>query len=168
MATEKSEMEAENLKMAAENLRMLKIIKMEAEKSEAMKHNMRPVEFWIARNQLPSDMTGRIISYIQHRLEQNKDFDMEKPIPQLPNYLTKEIKHPSSLLTHAKKSEFLLLLLLFFLFYFFYFLFSSLSMVELGQLALAIASRFGSHYYYFRCLQSRCQSLIMKVNICCD
>ena len=99
MATEKSEreavklkMEAENLKMAAENLKMLKIIKMEAEKSEAMKRNMRPVEFWIARNQLPYDMTGRIISYIQHRPEQNKDFDMEKPIPQLSNYLTKEIK----------------------------------------------------------------------------
>jgi len=37
-------------------------------------------------------MTGQIISYIKHRSEENKDFDMEKPIPQFPNDLTKEIK----------------------------------------------------------------------------
>jgi hypothetical protein len=46
MATEKSETEAEMLKMEAENLKMLK---MEAEKSKAIKRKMRPIEFWIAR-----------------------------------------------------------------------------------------------------------------------
>jgi hypothetical protein len=93
MAIEKSETEAENLKMVTENLKMLKLLKMEAEKSEVIKRKMRPIKFWITRNQLPSDMIGQIISYIQHRLEENKDFDMEKPIPRFPNYLAKEIKH---------------------------------------------------------------------------
>jgi hypothetical protein len=42
MATEKSEMEAEKLKMEVENLKMLK---MEADKSKAIKRKMRPIEF---------------------------------------------------------------------------------------------------------------------------
>jgi hypothetical protein len=107
MEAEKLKMEAKNLKMAAKNLKMLK---MEAKKSEAIKRKMRPIEFWIARNQLPSDMTGRIISYIQYRLEENKDFDMEKPIPQFPNYLTKEIKRHLCLPLLKKVSLFSFLL----------------------------------------------------------
>ncbi|XP_059450245.1 cyclic nucleotide-gated ion channel 1-like [Corylus avellana] len=67
------------------------------EKSEEitqnMKHKELDIKLWMSRNKLPDEMKERIISCIQHRLKENKDFDTEKPIPHLSNInLVKEIK----------------------------------------------------------------------------
>ncbi|KAD0176508.1 hypothetical protein FH972_027276 [Carpinus fangiana] len=86
-AAKKAEMEAE--KVAEKK-------KMEARKEEEIRIKMIPIrleiEAWMARDHLPDNMKEQIINFIQHRLEQNKDFDIEKPILHLSKDLTTEIK----------------------------------------------------------------------------
>ncbi|XP_059450223.1 cyclic nucleotide-gated ion channel 1-like [Corylus avellana] len=67
------------------------------EKSEEITQNMKrkelDIKLWMSRNELPDKMKKRIISCIEHRLKEKKDFDTEKPIPHLSNIdLAKEIK----------------------------------------------------------------------------
>lgn len=87
------------------------------EKSEEitqnMKHKELDIKLWMSRNKLPDEMKERIISCIQHRLKENKDFDTEKPIPHLSNInLVKEIKRHLCLPLLKKVSLLLLLLFL--------------------------------------------------------
>jgi hypothetical protein len=75
-----------------------KKVEMEAEKRKEIRRKMGPIkskiESWMATNQLPDEMAKGIINCIQHRLEENKDFDLEKPIIQyLSEDLITEIKH---------------------------------------------------------------------------
>ncbi|KAE8077867.1 hypothetical protein FH972_016386 [Carpinus fangiana] len=70
---------------------------MAAEKKKEIRRKMKPIrpkiESWMTRNDLPCDMKERIINCIQHRLEENKDFDTEKMISHLSEDLITEIKH---------------------------------------------------------------------------
>ncbi|KAC2610345.1 hypothetical protein FH972_027183 [Carpinus fangiana] len=82
-AAKKAEMEAEKKKMEARN-------------EEEIRIKMIPIrleiESWMARDHLPDNMKEHIINCIQHRLEQKKDFDIEKPILHLSKDLITEIK----------------------------------------------------------------------------
>jgi hypothetical protein len=97
-------------------LRAAKKLEMKAEKTQVIRHSkMGPIkskiESWMARNQLPDEMEERIINCIQHRLEENKDFDMEEPILQyLSNDLITEIKRHLCLPLLKKVSIFCFLL----------------------------------------------------------
>ncbi|KAC2202191.1 hypothetical protein FH972_027164 [Carpinus fangiana] len=51
------------------------------------------VKLWMTRNNLPPNMEERIISCIRQRLEENKDFDMDKLISHLSKDLVTKIKH---------------------------------------------------------------------------
>ncbi|XP_059432634.1 cyclic nucleotide-gated ion channel 1-like [Corylus avellana] len=51
------------------------------------------VESWMARNSLPHNMKESIISCIRQRLEENKEFDMDKLISHLSKDLVTKIKH---------------------------------------------------------------------------
>ena len=58
-----------------------------------MRHIKPKVESWMARNDLPPTMKEPIISCIRHKLEENKDFDMDKLISHLSKDLVTKIKH---------------------------------------------------------------------------
>ncbi|KAE8037506.1 hypothetical protein FH972_010092 [Carpinus fangiana] len=81
-AAKKAEMEAEKVaeKKMEEEIR-IKMIPVRLE-----------IESWMARDHLHDNVKERIINCIQHRLEQNKDFDIEKPIIHLSKDLIIEIK----------------------------------------------------------------------------
>lgn len=68
-----------------------------AKKLEEIKHEMgltkTKIESWMARNHLPDNMKEPIITCIRHKLEENKDFDMEKLISHISKDLITEIKH---------------------------------------------------------------------------
>jgi hypothetical protein len=90
--------------------------KMEAEKKEEeIRNKMIPIRFeiesWMARDHLPDNMKERIINCIQHRLEQKKDFDIEKPILHLSKDLITEIKRHICLPLLKKVSIFCFLLI---------------------------------------------------------
>jgi hypothetical protein len=51
------------------------------------------IESWMATNQLPDNMKEPIITCIQHKLEENKEFDMEKPICYISKDLMIKIRH---------------------------------------------------------------------------
>ncbi|KAE8077326.1 hypothetical protein FH972_015898 [Carpinus fangiana] len=61
--------------------------------TQNLKHKESDIKLWMSKNKLPDEMKKRIISCIQHRLKEKKDFDTERPIPHLSNIsLAKEIK----------------------------------------------------------------------------
>jgi hypothetical protein len=105
-ATKKAEMEVE--KVAEKK-------KMEARKEEEIRIKMIPIrleiESWMARDHLPDNKKEQIINCIQHRLEQNKDFDIEKSILHLSKDLIIEIKRHICLPLLKKVSIFCFLLI---------------------------------------------------------
>jgi hypothetical protein len=110
MATKKAEMEAEKVaEMEVEKVAEKK--KMEARKEEEIRIKMIPIrleiESWMARDHLLDNKKEQIINCIQHRLEQNKDFDIEKPILHLSKDLITEIKRHICLPLLKKVSIFL-------------------------------------------------------------
>ncbi|KAB8424728.1 hypothetical protein FH972_024988 [Carpinus fangiana] len=82
-AAKKAEMEAEKV---AEKKKM----------EEEIRIKMIPIilelESWMARDHLPDNVKEWIINCIQHRLEQNKDVDIEKQILHISKDLRTEIK----------------------------------------------------------------------------
>ncbi|XP_062149011.1 cyclic nucleotide-gated ion channel 1-like isoform X3 [Alnus glutinosa] len=72
-------------------------MQMATEKSEEITKNTKrkelEIQLWLSRNKLHDKMKEQIISCIQYRLKEKKDFDTENPIPHLSDIkLTKEIK----------------------------------------------------------------------------
>jgi hypothetical protein len=45
------------------------------------------IESWMATNQFSNDMKAQIITCVRQKLEENKDFDMERPF----SYISKEL-----------------------------------------------------------------------------
>jgi hypothetical protein len=89
---------------------------MEVEKSEEIDRQMTikklAIRLWISRNQIPNSMKEQIFSCIKQTLEENKDFDTEKPIHHLSNKdLLKEIKLHLCLPLLRKVSKFFFFLI---------------------------------------------------------
>jgi hypothetical protein len=84
------------MQMAAEKAAE-KLEQIEAKKLEEIERKMglikTKIESWMGTNQLPDNMKEPIITCIRHRLEENKDFDMEKPISYISKDLMTKIRH---------------------------------------------------------------------------
>ncbi|XP_062175135.1 cyclic nucleotide-gated ion channel 1-like isoform X1 [Alnus glutinosa] len=74
-----------------------KLEEIEAKKLEEIERKMglikTKIESWMGTNQLPDNMKEPIITCIRHRLEENKDFDMKKPISYISKDLMTKIRH---------------------------------------------------------------------------